>query len=555
MAEPLTPPASPVLGRFTLRHVVVVLIAASAMVVMLMTSRQMSDLRYAVPPLSQALSWLDRAPVPMDMYHVVLFALIALAARLLLPRLRWWWLLLGVLGLALVTELLQFWTVGREPSLVDARDDAVGAVIGLLLGSVPLWFAGQATHLLRWTVFLTLAGIALLPFQQWPITSAFGFPVLPSDAMFMLALAVRGFALATSNAALRITGFHGWLVAYVVAAWLAVMVAPQPYAGAIGKWVGMVYLALIAALVCDLASRRGFAIRMAVTWLVAACAVSVISIVAVVGYYGDRDATWLQPLLNYYGSLPPGNFPRVRTAFNYASMFANFILVAVCLAVGLRREGKIGLRTFVALLLVLGFGVVPALTPGLAGIPLVLGLAAWWSWRGHAPTRARVALAVGLLPAITMLVIASRSLLSPMDVPSQRWLIWSDALVTFQANPWRGVGLGQEVVGVRYLDPSGGHQWLTDAHNIWLNLAGQGGLPMTIAFAALCAWLCRCGLRAARGGDAFVSGALLAVVVAVLYDGLTGSFEDARHLWVLFGVLAGACTACGPRGTPRASPA
>ena len=106
-----------------------------------------------------------------------------------------------------------------------------------------------------------------------------------------------------------------------------------------------------------------------------------------------------------------------------------------------------------------------------------------------------------------------------------------------------------------YVDPSGGQQWLTDAHNIALDLAGQGGLPLLLAFAGLCAWLYLRGLRAARDGSVMAGGALLALVVAVLYDGLTGSFEDARHLWVLIGLLAGTALACGGRGTSRASTA
>jgi carbon starvation protein CstA len=33
-----------------------------------------------------------------------------------------------------------------------------------------------------------------------------------------------------------------------------------------------------------------------------------------------------------------------------------------------------------------------------------------------------------------------------------------------------------------------------------------------------------------------------ALIGAFLYQGLSGSFEDARHLWILFGLLVGVST-------------
>lgn len=556
----------------TTRLAAVALLAALAVLVMLLTSGQMANVRLALPPLSQAMNWLEFLPLPFDMDHVAFFALVACGLRVLLPGVRWWLLLLALAVLAVGTELLQFATVGRTPKLLDARDDMVGAGLGLLLGSVPLWFAGHANGLQRLSAGLLLGGIALLPLQQWPVASAFGFPVLPSDALFVVALALRAFALATGNAPMRVSGFHGWVAAYLLAMLLAVLVLPPlrhatpsaafvctlpspDYMAAVGKWIGIAYLATLAALVCDIASRPADATRVAVSWVAAGFAACVVSIIAVFAFYLDRDAGWLQPLLNYYGSLPPGDYPRVRVGFNYASMFANFLLVGVALLLALRAQGRIGSRIFVASLLVIGLGALPSLTPGLAGIPLALGLAAWWTWRGLAPLRARAALAAGLLPVVAMLLVASRSLLAPLDTPSQRWMIWSDALATVWANPWRGIGLGQDVVGVAYRDPSGGDQWLTDAHNIWLNVAGQAGLPALVAFAGLCAWLCARGFRAARAGNAMAGGALLGLVVAVLYDGLTGSFEDARHVWMLMGLLAGTTVACARQESSRASPA
>lgn len=127
---------------------VAVLVTAAA-VAMLMTSGQMADLRVAVPPLSHLLSRLDTVPVPLDLYHVVFFALLGLALRLLLPRAHWGWLLLGLGALAAATELLQFGTIGRTPRLVDLRDDLIGAAAGLLAGGATLRCAACAAGVVR----------------------------------------------------------------------------------------------------------------------------------------------------------------------------------------------------------------------------------------------------------------------------------------------------------------------------------------------------------------------------------------------------------------------
>ena len=125
------------------RVAAVELLVAAVVVAMLLTSGQMSDLRRAVPPLSRAMSWLEGLPLPFDMDHVAVFAVLALVLRLLLPRVRWWWLLLGLASLAAGTELLQFLTIGRTPKLLDARDDVVGAVAGLLAAACAIRLRGK----------------------------------------------------------------------------------------------------------------------------------------------------------------------------------------------------------------------------------------------------------------------------------------------------------------------------------------------------------------------------------------------------------------------------
>lgn len=121
------------------RVVLVILLLVVVFVAMMLTSHAMSDLRVAIPRLSRAMSWLEGLNVPFDMDHVAFFSGITFAARLLLPRVRWWWIALAVALLAGGTELIQFWVPGRTPKLMDVRDDLIGGAVGLVLGALVLW--------------------------------------------------------------------------------------------------------------------------------------------------------------------------------------------------------------------------------------------------------------------------------------------------------------------------------------------------------------------------------------------------------------------------------
>ncbi len=122
-----------------LRLLVIAGLLALTITAMGLSSGQMSDLRVAVQPLSRAMNWLEGLDLPFDMDHVAFFSALTFALRVLLPRVRWWWIVLIVVALAAGTELMQFWVPGRTPKLQDARDDLVGGVIGLLAGALLLW--------------------------------------------------------------------------------------------------------------------------------------------------------------------------------------------------------------------------------------------------------------------------------------------------------------------------------------------------------------------------------------------------------------------------------
>ena len=123
---------------------IVLALVVVVVVAMAFTSQQMSDLRYALPLLSNAMNWLESLSTRFDMDHVAFFTAVSCVFRVLVPRLRWWWIALVVLAMAAGTELMQFWVPGRTPKLLDVRDDVIGGGLGLLIGSGLLWMVWMA---------------------------------------------------------------------------------------------------------------------------------------------------------------------------------------------------------------------------------------------------------------------------------------------------------------------------------------------------------------------------------------------------------------------------
>ena len=565
MADPLIPPAGGVPARFKLRHALAAALGAMVVSVMLLTSGQMADLRVALPPLSNALNWLDALPGPFDMYHVVFFVLVGGGLRVMLPAVSGW-TLLALLGvLAVGTELLQFATVGRTPKLLDVRDDLIGAGIGLLLGSVPRWCRGSARQLEQLSMWLLLGGIAMLPIQHWPLASVLGFPVPASDALFLLALGVRCFAMATDTAPIRLSGFHGWLALYLLAMLLAVLVLPPvrtdapghgftcplpspSFAQAVAKWIGIAWLTAIAALACD-AAAKGSGRQMVLAWLVAAVLAALVALVATAGFYaGDAGRAAISPLLSHYGSLPPGPYPRVSGLFANANMAGLFLLLTAGVALTARDAAWITRRQLRSLLALVAL---PLLATASQAVGAAVLLLAWWWWRRSESSRVLrgAVLAGGVVVAAANLVLLLLNPAAPFAAPSVRMQLWHQAWATWSTSFWRGTGLGQPAASLEYLAPDGAWQHLGDAHNIGLNLGAQGGVFAFAAFFGLVAWVWW-----STRSHACLWGARAALMLSAAYLGIGGSFEDARVLWCFIGLLAGAGIACRTRESPRASP-
>jgi O-antigen ligase len=272
-------------------------------------------------------------------------------------------------------------------------------------------------------------------------------------------------------------------------------------------------------------------------------------------YAGINDRS-SNPLLSDFGSLPPGPYPRISALFLNPNMLCTFLVVSFLLALGMRAARWLdGVRFW---LLTIGIVITAASTisAGLGGLVLGGGLWAWMRLRGSRHTGLRPIILVGshavalvffLATAVSPVTRDGQGVVVPIlhrrIEPSSRVLAWRTAFETVKEHPVLGRGLGLEVSSAHYLNASGRWEYVTDAHNVWLSVAGQTGVVGLLAFGTIILYLVR-GLAPLdpRGAPGLVmkTSVALAFVGAFLYQSLSGSFEDTRHLWVLIGMLAAA---------------
>lgn len=402
---------------------------------------------------------------------------------------------------------------------------------------------------------LALVGIFLFAQALMrPPVALIGFAAVPSDFLFIAvavgaaADAVRRRSLPTWDPAL------GWIALYGASLIVATLTAAD-LPRAMAKLATQAYLLAIplalVALVRSAADLK-FALR---AWLAGSALVALVALVGLTAFAAAPDGGLYHALAFSHGSLPAGLYPRLSLTFLNGNMAANYLVVSVILAILAGQLGAVSPRQ--RNLLVAG-GTVAAMTtisPGLGGLAIAFGLWGWLAWRGDRPRWTWLALGAGIGGA-TLFVVAAALTLVPYpgaafvaDLPgglrmaaSIRLTIWIQALTNALAHPLLGRGLGADSVAVHFASPSGISQTLTDAHNGFLNLAVQCGIVGLGAFVALLVHVARRSGRWRRGrGNAARLWLGLAFLDGMAYQGLTGSFEDARHLWAILGLWLVAC--------------
>lgn len=403
---------------------------------------------------------------------------------------------------------------------------------------------------IRASDWLLLALIFALPLMNPPVAGE----VIAADLLFVLLVLTITVETLSGRRALRwIPGF-GPLLSYVVC--LAPSLLASTNIGAsLFKFATEFYLIGLAGVTALVVDSESMFRRAVLAWLAATAVVCLVAVASLAGF-ATGHVQWLVDYSSYgFGSLPPGDYPRLALTFVWANIACNYLTVSLGLLF-LAGAWKYVRRTTSCLLFAgIALASISTISPGLGGISLLTGLWLFVCSRRDSPLLAGTALAVGIAAALLFIVALAITPetypTAPFAIhlpggttlyPAPRFLTWSAALDQFVRHPLIGTGIGIDPVHVHYLTPSGNHELLTDAHNIFLSLAAQCGFPGLLGLGAIIGFAVsrtpsptdgnhsklRCFLLGATFLDVFV------------YQGLGGSFEDSRHIWVLLGLLMAA---------------
>ncbi|HLM01299.1 MAG TPA: O-antigen ligase family protein [Pyrinomonadaceae bacterium] len=403
---------------------------------------------------------------------------------------------------------------------------------------------------LRLTKISFLLLIFSLAFMQ-PYVYITGFRAIPADIIFLLTFGFWFLSLLTKQTRFRWHPFYLLLIFYFAAMAVSAVFSVNPRTSFV-KLLAEIYLLSLPVLTFNLIENERDLKRSLQVWLAATGFVAAIGFLTVFLFYFQRENQLLNYTLFSFGTLPPGNYPRVHLTFLNANMLCNYLSVSLVFLLIFEKLGWINKKIFAALLGGIFFCAAFTISPSLGGIGLSLGVWCWLCFRKSKPLFAGASLAAGAAAAVLFIfavtVAPSLHPTAPFFVdvpviekriaPSGRIMTWMDSWKTFAENPLVGRGVGQDACDVRYLDLTGTLQTLTDAHNVFLNVAAQMGVFGLLAIILIIFYVARKTFPLAfdeTRASVFRTGFGLAFIGAFFYQGIAGSYEDARHLWVLTG--------------------
>jgi O-antigen ligase len=445
-------------------------------------------------------------------------------------------------------------------------------------------------------ILLLLALTWSLPLARPPVLQIGALPVQLADVLVGLLFA--GFAIRwlRGRVKLRMDPILAVSLLYVAVLALSVMLGRESHTKGLLKLAAYSLYLLLPALTVRLVDDDKKLAWLVRGWLLGGLTAAAIGAVGLIAWYADRNGIGKSFGCATYGLLPSGNYPRLCASFRSPNMFANYLIILIALALGC---GRILARPrWLWLAVILGSVVALfTLSAGMGGYALAgaLALTAAWRIRGvKAPLRSKVLLAGASAVAIFFAVSMTAVLTPPGEGQvtvagrgidfwgSSRPKIWAASLDTIAAHPVLGKGYGTLVaystdpkvlLSPDQISAQRGPKagWL-EAHNIWLNVAGQAGIVGLLVFVAMLVVMLRglpslalARLRAGPGDPHYSQGTkemqtlpaavCAALIGALLYHGLFGALEESRHLWPLLALAAATVAVARANGEQPNQPA
>jgi len=387
-----------------------------------------------------------------------------------------------------------------------------------------------------------------------PSLAVGGFALTVSDFLFPFVFAVWFLAVILKKIEFRFSRIYLPFI-FFLAAMLVSAIFSQNKQTSFAKLLGIIYLVSIAILVFNLVRDEKTAKKTILVWLAATFIVCLFSLISLILFYTMRSNLLLFYTLSHFGSIPPGNFPRIQATFQHPNMLCNYLNVGLIFSLIAFYFGWIKTNFLVIFWTIFAAASFFTFSPGFGGILLSFGI---WLWlyfnQKNQILRSRLSFGFGILAALFffgLLLIELNPFSNPQNCLtfsflkspiclSNRIFIWELAIETFLKYPIFGQGIGLNVVNFSPVLASGKTHFLGDAHQMWLNLAGQAGIFGLVAICGLCYFLVRLTLPFNFEKSAttiFRVSFGIAFIGAFLYQGLGGSFEDSRHLWALVGLI------------------
>ena len=404
----------------------------------------------------------------------------------------------------------------------------------------------------KWLYLILIVSLPLVrPFNA----VIFGLQIPATDFIFIPVFIFWLLAIVRRETAIKFDKFYFFIGLYGIALTVSSFFSIQPQ-HSFFKLLGEFYLFGLAILTFNLAREISFFKQILFAFLIGTCLTILAVIAGFILFYLGYKTQDNNYFLSHFGSLPAGNYPRIHALFANANMMCNFLNVSLMLTILAAKLKWIKKSWAIILQIGIWFAAIFTFSAGLGGMCLSLGIWYWTVLKSEQKLFwSKIALTFAIVSAVS---IFGATLISPdtnnttqdFSLPfinkklevSVRVLVWENALETFRQFPLSGKGTGADAVFLPYETLSGNRQILLDAHNNWLNILAQLGLLGIIAFVLLNSYLTtKCTLQLNQSDEqTYVHLALsCAFLGAFLYQGLSGSFEDARHLWILFGLLVG----------------
>ena len=380
-----------------------------------------------------------------------------------------------------------------------------------------------------------------------------GFAALtPTDLLFPIVLVGWIVGIVAGGCSFRWQREFPIFALYLLALTISAIFSVNP-GFSFARLPGAAYLVLLAVIGSNLVTTFDRLRVSILAWIAGAILPLLAGLIAILFFYFDPGNRFLPDLTYHYGAVPVGNFPRVGSMFVSPSIFCNYLTVTLIFTLLSAKLRWISRAIAVAIAFAIAVCAVFTVSIGLGGVVLAVGLWLWITTSNR--TVARTSLAIGFAVALAFLAIAPFALVDQAGSflgglePSSRLLIWSDAFRTFLADPVTGSGLGTAAANVTFHNFDGTWSLLTDAHNSFLSVGAQAGIPGIATLAAIAFVIMKSALGESEDHKdrGYILRCLgIAFVTAFVYEGMMGSFEEARHLWVLIGLILAASTFADP---------